>query len=501
MAKHKKKGFFAKLLSKRVLLFIQLIMSIIFLAYIYILKMLPTKYYMILVGVIVLLFIMMNLFIRSGIKRKRKYGKGSRVVFSKLLCLIISVVLGYTSVMIAKGNSFLSNITGSFLETRVISIYAMNDSSIKSLDDLKGETVGIQSERGTSSINNALSKAEDKLGSKIKTKDYKTYAKLGDALVDGKVKVIVVDQAYMSLLETHHDGLDENLRSLFKVETKERINNVMKDTNVTKKPFIVYVTGIDTYGTVSTISRTDVNLLVCVSPVNHQILMVSIPRDTEVNLHKNGKMDKLTHSAMYGIDETISTIQDFLELDVNYYAKTNFSGITNIIDALGGVTIDSPYNFTTMHGHYRINKGLNELNGDQALCFVRERYALPRGDFDRGQNQQRLLKAMIKKALSPQIITNYNNILSAVEGCFETNMASDDIKALVNKQIDDGGSWQMFNVQVSGEGHKTTKTYSMPGQSVYTMVPDEKRLNRIIEVINKIEADEKITKSDVKGLQ
>ena len=106
MAKNKKKGFFAKLLSKRVLLFIQLIMSIIFLAYIYILKMLPTKYYMILVGVIVLLFIMMNLFIRSGIKRKRKYGKGSRVVFSKLLCLIISVVLGYTSVMIAKGNSF-----------------------------------------------------------------------------------------------------------------------------------------------------------------------------------------------------------------------------------------------------------------------------------------------------------------------------------------------------------------------------------------------------------
>ena len=81
-------------------------------------------------------------------------------------------------------------------------------------------------------------------------------------------------------------------------------------------------------------------------------------------------MDKLTHSAMYGINETISSIEDFLDLKVNYYAKTNFSGITNIIDALGGVTIDSPYKFTTLHGHYHINKGINQMDGDKALCFI-----------------------------------------------------------------------------------------------------------------------------------
>ena len=279
------------------------------------------------------------------------------------------------------------------------------------------------------------------------------------------------------------------------------MNSVTQETNVTKNPFIVYMTGIDTYGTVSAISRADVNLAVCVSPIQKQILIVSIPRDTQVNLHKNGKMDKLTHSAMYGINETISTIEDFLDLKVNYYAKTNFSGITNIIDALGGVIIDSPYDFTTLHGHYHIKKGINEMNGDKALCFVRERYSLPRGDFDRGRNQQRLLKAMINKAISPKIITNYSNILQAVEGCFETNMSSEDIKSLVQMQLDDMAKWKMYNVQLTGESEISYKTYSMKGKKCDTIKPNKKSLNGIIKVINKIEAGKRITDQDIKGLQ
>ena len=107
---------------------------------------------------------------------------------------------------------------------------------------------------------------------------------------------------------------------------------------------------------------------------------------------------------------------------------------------------------------------------------------------------------MIKKALSPKIITNYNNILSAVEGCFETNMSADTIKSFINMQLDEGGSWEMFNVQVTGESYKSTKTYSMPGQGTYVIEADEKKLNKIIKVINKIEGNEKIKKSDVKEL-
>ena len=501
MAKKKKKSFFNRLLSRKILLLIQMIVSVIFLAYVYILKMLPLKYYLIVLAIVVALFFMTTLFMKSGWKKKKREGKYFRLIFSKLTCLLLSVLIAYVTIMIARGNSFINNITSSLTQTRVISVYVLKDSDYTQLSELKGLTFGIQTEKGNSTIMSSLSKIEDEMGESVDTEDFGNYAKLGDAIIDGEVKVIVADQAYMALLEANHEGIDEKLRSVYKIETEEKIKTVTEETDVTSNPFIVYVTGIDTYGSVSTISRTDVNLLLCVNPEQHQILMVSIPRDTLVTLHSKGKKDKLTHSAMYGIDETISTIEDYLDLNVNYYAKTNFSGITNIIDALGGVTIDSPYDdFTTMHGNYLIKKGKNEMDGDKALCFVRERYALPQGDFDRGKNQQRLLQAMIKKALSPKIITNYNNILSAVEGCFETNMSADAIKSFINMQLDDGGSWDMYNIQVTGEGYKTTKTYSMPGQSTYVIEADEDKLEKIINVINKIEGNKEIKESDVKGL-
>ena len=467
MVKKKKRSFMSKLFSRRILLLIQFIVSIIFLGCIYILKMLPMKYYLILCGIIFLLWMLSSLLIKSGIKKKKRENKYARLIFGKLLSLILSIALGFVSVMAFKGNNFLSNITGSFTQTRVICMYVKKESAIKSLSDVKGNTeIGIASEKGSKNITSA-----------------------------------VADNAYMALLEANHEGIDENLKSLYKVEIQEKLNSVTQETNVTKNPFIVYMTGIDTYGTVSAISRADVNLAVCVSPIQKQILIVSIPRDTQITLHKNGKMDKLTHSAMYGINETISSIEDFLDLKVNYYAKTNFSGITNIIDALGGVTIDSPYEFTTLHGHYHINKGINQMDGDKALCFVRERYALPSGDFDRGRNQQRLLKAMINKAVSPKIITNYSNILQAVEGCFETNMSSEDIKSLVQTQLDDMSKWKMYNVQLTGDPEISYKTYSMKGKKCYTMKPNKKSLNGIINVINKIEDGKRITDQDVKGLQ
>ena len=228
--------------------------------------------------------------------------------------------------------------------------------------------------------------------------------------------------------------------------------------------------------------------------------MVSIPRDCQIKLHKNGKMDKLTHTGIYGVEETVETIEDFLDVDINYYARTNFSGITNIVDALGGVTIDSDYAFTTLHGNYEIVKGEQHMDGDKALCFVRERYHLPSGDYDRGRNQQKLLKAILEKAMSPKIITNYENILSAVEGCFETDMTSEDITSLINMQLDDNADWDVFNVQVSGSGYFSSETYSMSGTSIYVMKPYSSQVNKIKKLIDRIQAGDKLSNSDVKGL-
>ena len=252
--------------------------------------MLPMKYYLILCGIIFLLWMLSSLLIKSGIKKKKRENKYARLIFGKLLSLILSIALGFVSVMAFKGNSFLSNITGSFTQTRVICMYVKKESTIKSLRDVKDNTeIGIASEKGSKNITSAIAKIENKANKDFQTKDYKDYSLLGDAIMDGDIDVIVADNAYMALLEANHEGIDENLKSLYKVEIQEKLNSVTQETNVTKNPFIVYMTGIDTYGTVSAISRADVNLAVCVSPIQKQILIVSIPRDTQITLHKNGK--------------------------------------------------------------------------------------------------------------------------------------------------------------------------------------------------------------------
>lgn len=498
--KRKKKSLFSKLMSKKILLLIQLITSIIFLVYIHRLKVIPFKYYIILFILLLLLFLGETIWITSGLRKKRKTGRKKRLFFSKLTSIIISILLIRGSMYVAAGDNFINEITSAFTQTRIIAVYALKDSNITKINDLKGKNVGIENKTSTNYITQALADIQEKIDEDPKQKNYKDYVKLADALYDGDVDYIIADQSYLGTLETNHEAFLEETNIIYQIEIQEKIETVTTKTDVVENPFIVYLTGIDTYGSVSTISRADVNLVVCVNPIEKQILLVSVPRDTQINLHKNGKMDKLTHSAMYGINETILTLEDFLDIKVNYYAKTNFSGIINIIDCLGGVEVESPYSFTTLHGNYEIKKGLNEMDGEKALCFVRERYALPRGDFDRGKNQQRLLKAMLKKAMSPKIITNYDNILAAVAGSFETDMSSDDIKSLVNMQLDDMASWDIFNVQVTGEGKKTTNTYSQKGQSTYVTVPDQELLNKIKKVIDKIEAGKKLNQADIKGL-
>lgn len=496
--KQKKKSWLSFIISKPFLLLVQLISSLVLFYLIYNLQILPELYLIILGVILGLLLIVSSAYMTSGYRRLKRDNKLARLVVSRMLSLFISVIMILGSVYIYRGNSFITNITGESYQTRVIGVYVLKNSSISQVKEIKGKTVGYslsQSKAKTETTIKALKKA---VGT-VKTKEYDEYSDLSDALYKGKITAIVADQSYLSLLEYAHEGFADETKMIYKKEFKERLDSIIKNTNVTSKPFFVYITGIDTYGSVSTVSRSDVNLLMGINPNTEQILIISIPRDTQINLHSNGKMDKLTHSAMYGINETINTIEDFLGMDIDYYAKTNFSGITNIIDALGGVTVNSPYAFTTLHGKYKIVKGTNHLDGDQALCFVRERYALPNGDYDRGKNQQILLKAIIKKAISPTIIANYDQILSAIEGSFTTNMDSSQIKSLINMQLKKNINWKIYNTQVTGSDSISYKTYSQMGKRTYVSVPDKKVLKKIKALIDKIENSKKITESEVKA--
>ncbi len=479
--------------SKYLILAVQLFATALFTYLIFQLDLVPLKYLIPATGALGLLIIIFFFIMRSGQKKINQGLKSKRSIVTKIISLLMSILLMFASSYVVRGNDFFNTVTKATTQKYLVSVITMKNNSATKLSDLDGKKFGVSYQHDTTTITKAIADMENDLGEQEDMVKYDDYSGLADALYKGEVDAIIVGQEYKSMLEANHDSFDDETKIIKSYEYESKLSVTTKQTNVTENPFTIYVTGIDTYGSVSTVARSDVNLIVTVNPKTKQILMTSIPRDCEIQLHKNGKMDKLTHTGIYGTSETISTIEDFLDVEINYFARTNFSGMTNIVDALGGVTIDSDYKFTTLHGNYNIVKGENQMDGDKALCFVRERYSLPNGDFDRGKNQQKLLKAMLEKAMSPKIITNFNNILTAIEGSFETDMSSKEIKSLLNMQLNDMSDWTVYNVQVEGEGYKTSKTASMYGTEVYVMKPYQKQ-------VKKIEQGGTISEEDLKGL-
>ena len=496
----KENKFVRFITSKYLVLIVQLIATAVFTYFIFVLNIIPLKHLIPITVILALLIIIFFIIMYSGQKKQKQGLRSKRGAITKIISLLLSIVLMIGTTYIMRSESFFNNVTNVSTQKYLVSVITMKDNKKTKLEQFDGDKFGVSYQHDSTTIAKAISDMEDEIGEQEYTR-YDEYSMLADALYEGKVDAIVVGQEYKSMLEANHENFDNETKVIKSYEYDAKLSVTTKQTDVTESPFNVYVTGIDTYGSVNTVSRSDVNLIVTVNPKTKQILMTSIPRDCEIELDRNGKMDKLTHTGIYGTSETINTIENFLDMQINYYARTNFSGITNIIDALGGITVESDYSFETLHGNYQIKKGKNEMDGDMALCFVRERYALPNGDFDRGKNQQKVLKAMMDKAMSPKIITNFNNILSAIEGSFETDMSSNEIKSLINMQLNDMADWSIHDVQVQGKGYMTTKTYSMRGSEVYVMKPDKDQVKKIAELINSVEEGKKITDEDIAEIE
>ena len=222
----------------------------------------------------------------------------------------------------------------------------------------------------------------------------------------------------------------------------------------TKDPFNLYITGIDQWEKEKglDLERSDVNMLVTVNPVTKKVLLTSIPRDSYVKLHTAQQMDKLTHTGVYGVDESIDTVQDWLGLDINYYVKMNFSGARDIINAIGGVTVYSPVEFRSSLKGYKYKKGWNKLDGKHAIYFARERKAFEGKDSIRVENQQRVMKAIIKKLTSSTtLLTRYGEVMAAAGNNLHTDMTYDEILALVKMQMSDLAEWDVETQKIEGE--------------------------------------------------
>ena len=483
--------FFKLITSKYFVLGIQFIVSLVAVYFVFKLNLIPTKYLITIIVVLLILMISFFAIIYNGEKNIKDGVTSKRSIITKIISLLVSIVLVVGCAMISRGDKFIEKVSNATGQRYVVSVIALKDSDINK-KNLNGKKFGVSYEKDSTTLTTALADMEEDIGEQTYDK-YDNYMDLSDALYSGAVDCIVVGEQYRSMLQSNHEAFNDETKVITSYSYDAKLEVTTKKTNVTENPFSVYVTGIDVYGSLKTVSRSDVNLIVTVNPKTKQILMTSIPRDYFVTLANKGKKDKLTHAGIFGVANSVKTVEGFMDIDVNYYAKVNFTSLVTMVDALGGITVDSPVSFTTRHGNYKIVKGANEMDGAKALGFVRERYGLKGGDNDRVKNQQRVLTAMLKKMMSPAIITNYSSILNSIAGSFETNMSSSEITALLQMQINDMTSWDIHQIQLTGKGAMKTGGAMMPNRKLYYMIPDESSISNAKSLIQKMINGEKIT--------
>lgn len=464
----KKQNKFTKILA---LLYV--IVNVIFVVQLFKLGTLPTKYNIILT-VILLLFV--TVILLGIFKSKKKFIKN----FYKTLLVIISIALIVANAYMYKYGSFLDIVTDGLKKTEVVSVVVRKDSDYNSLEDVSDLVFGIEDEH-EAIVTEAIGDFEKQLGKGIQTTDYETYQSLGSALLNSELEVIIMNEAFRNFIQDEHPDFDDQTKVIAKFE--KVVDLVKTDVNVTKDTFTVLISGIDVYGDISNNARSDVNILATVNPKTKQILLTSIPRDYYLPIScQNNNMDKLTHTGIWGVDCTMGTLGNLFGIDVDLYARVNFSSLINVVDAVGGVTVHNDNAFSAQG--FDFPYGEVYLDGEKSLAFVRDRYHQVDGDLARGRNQMKVLTAVINKMLSPALITNFNSILGSLEGTFQTNMSSRDINSLVQMQLNDMASWNIEQMQVLGTG-ASDYSYALGG-NYYVMYPDMSTVNPVIEAMNKL---------------
>lgn len=489
MGRKTKKQFMWKI-PDIILMIIQAVLSVM--ASYYLKKLLPMKFWIVLVILLVIAFVLI-LFGTKAPKQEKTKGRNAKQKKNKkgLVARVVSVLLSIAMLIgcmaAKKGFSALNNITGGKYQTHVMSMVVQADSLYNELADLEGKTVGVTMTLDAENMEETLEEIADKEKVSIVTQESNNVIAMGEALMNGEVDAILFNEAYRGVIEDSDESFEGKTRIIYQYEIQEELQMEEVDTDVTGEPFNVYISGIDTYGPVSAVSRSDVNMIVTVNPKTKQILMTSIPRDYYVPLATSGVKDKLTHAGIYGVEESMGTLENLFGVEIDYYARVNFTSLIKMVDALGGITVYNDQEFTSYHNHDHYPVGQIEMDGDTALEFVRERYGLSGGDNDRVKNQQKVLTAMLEKAMSPAIIKNYSSLLEAVSDSFVTNMASGDIQKLIQMQLDDMASWNIEQIAVSGTGTKSTTCYSSPGSNLYVMEPNYDTVNEAAEKIEAVE--------------
>ena len=481
-----------------VITIIVIMLSVVFMGLLAMTKMIPTIY-MLIIGIVLAVIAAI---IWLLVWHTRYTG---RFIGGTVLAVIMIAILAFGGFYINKTRSAISNISGETTEVTQMAVYVKSDDAADSVEATAGYTYGILSSLDRENTDGAVAHLNSQFGTEVQTKEYAGLTELADGILNGEVNAMLLNSGYLSVYEDM-DGYTDfstKIKEVGTVDVESTIQSAEESTPVEPittanggKVYTIYLSGIDTRGEMTAKSRSDVNIIATVNTDTHEILLVSTPRDYFVPLSiSGGAPDKLTHAGIYGIDVCMDTLGMLYDIDINYYFRINFGGFVKVIDALGGITVNSDYDFDSKNIlGYHFNKGENYVNGEQALIFARERYAFQEGDRQRGKNQMEVIRGVVKKALSPEILTSYSSILSSLDGCFGTNITYEEIAQILQQQLTNGGDWTIVSYSVNGTG-ATEKPYSM-SQKAYVMVPDYDTVNKAKSLMEKVRNGEVVTQEE-----
>ncbi|MCR4604941.1 MAG: LCP family protein [Eubacterium sp.] len=481
----------SKLLERKlsiVFIILQLLFSIGLCILVFKVGFIPTKYAVILITVCVILLVYQVL---SQIAN-------SSYIIGRVLCVAFCLFFSFGGYYLYSTYHAMAQISGADTKIDVITYYVLQDDPAKSLADAKDYKFGILKDIDRENTDKALAEAKSEVGKDLTTVEFVDSSTLVDALYAKEIQVAVFNQGFVNTIKEQYKTFKKDTRELVKHEIETEVEEEEPDyaSEVTTKPFIVYISGIDVYGKLAKNSRSDVNILAIVNPLTKKLLLVSTPRDYFVPLYdKKGKprsggaRDKLTHAGIYGIEVSMGTLQKLYNCDIDYYVRVNFSSVKNIINLIGGVEVYSDVAFTSVLGpnkwsKYKFEKGYNKVDGKKGLAFCRERKNLANGDYQRGRDHQHMIEAILNKVMSPSILGDYPALLKESKKMFQTNMSMDSISSLCKMQLDDMAKWKISFINAAGTGTRAY-TYSMPSVSLYVCQPDMNSVKKITKKINK----------------
>lgn len=387
-----------------------------------------------------------------------------------LFCLGLVLSLGYVYVA-QQGFDALSKFTGSTQKEVRYDLVVLKDAQHKLVDDLKDKSVGYVSQLDKKYI--------DQIQEKVTLNSLKSspgYVELVDELYSDSYEAIIINSAFRSVITERKKAFDKETRVVKSFTFYEKNAEAKKNLIATDKSFNLYISGIDTYGSVATVSRSDVNIVASMNFKTHKIMLTTVPRDSYVAIPGGGagQKDKLTHAGIYGVDASMGAVGGLLDIEFAGYVRINFTSLIRLVDALGGITVSNPTGFTSEVNNEFFPVGNVYMDGESALAYSRERHSLAAGDNDRGKNQMRVITAIIQKLSSFSSVAGYQQVLDVLGESVQTNVSDKDIRAIMSHQIDTGKGWDVQSYALTGTGSTGVyPSYAMPSARLYMYSLDD----------------------------